>query len=108
KRVVDLLERLPTVDPQALHTLGDALGGYEPQRLVSFLDAAHVWPADRLAPPDREAIPPTAGRRAQAHHAGPPGERQNSRGQAMGVLGVWLACRGGAILTPNLAEGAPG
>src|SRR5215813_14202351 len=38
KRVVDLLERLPTVDPQALHALGDALGGFEPQRLASFID----------------------------------------------------------------------
>jgi len=56
KRVVDLLERLPTVDPQALHTLGDALGGYEPQRLVSFVDAVNEWLADRLASADRERM----------------------------------------------------
>ncbi len=53
KRVVDLLERLPTVDPQALHALGDALGGTEPQRLASFIDAVNEWLADRLASADR-------------------------------------------------------
>jgi DNA polymerase-3 subunit delta' len=53
KRVFDLLERLPTVDPQALHALGDALGGFEPQRLASFIDAVNEWLADRLASADR-------------------------------------------------------
>jgi DNA polymerase-3 subunit delta' len=52
KRVVDLLERLPTVDPQALHALGDAIGGFEPQRLASFIDAVNEWLADRLASAD--------------------------------------------------------
>ena len=56
KRVVDLLERLPAVDPQALHALGDALGGYEPQRLASFIDAVNEWLADRLARADRERM----------------------------------------------------
>jgi DNA polymerase III subunit delta' len=53
KRVIDLLERLPSVDPQALHALGDALGGFEPQRLASFIDAVNEWLADRLASADR-------------------------------------------------------
>lgn len=53
KRVVDLLERLPAVDPQALHALGDALGGFEPQRLASFIDAVNEWLAGRLAVADR-------------------------------------------------------
>ncbi len=48
KRVVDLLERLPDVDPQALHALGDALGGFEPQRLASFIDAVNEWLAVSL------------------------------------------------------------
>jgi len=48
KRVVDLLDRLPDVDPQALHALGDALGGFEPQRLASFVDAVNEWLAYRL------------------------------------------------------------
>jgi len=53
KRVVDLLDRLPAVDPQALHALGDALGGFEPQRLASFIDAVNEWLANRLAAADR-------------------------------------------------------
>jgi len=56
KRVVDLLDRLPTVDPQALHALGDALGGFEPQRLASFIDAVNEWLADRLTSADRERM----------------------------------------------------
>jgi len=56
KRVVDLLQRLPAVDPQALHALGDALGGYEPQRLASFIDAVNEWLADRLASASREQM----------------------------------------------------
>jgi DNA polymerase-3 subunit delta' len=56
KRVIDLLERLPTVDPQALHALGDALGGFEPQRLASYIDAVNEWLADRLASADRERM----------------------------------------------------
>jgi DNA polymerase-3 subunit delta' len=56
KRVVDLLERLPAVDPQALHALGDALGGYEPQRLASFIDAVNEWLAARLAGASRERM----------------------------------------------------
>ena len=54
--VVDLLERLPAVDPQALHALGDAIGGFEPQRLASFIDAVNEWLADRLASADRDRM----------------------------------------------------
>src|SRR2546423_11742769 len=56
KRVVDLLDRLPMVDPQSLHALGDALGGFEPQRLASFIDAVNEWLAGRLASADRERM----------------------------------------------------
>lgn len=49
KRVVDLLDRLPEVDPQALHALGDALSGFEPQRLANFVDAVNEWLAKSLA-----------------------------------------------------------
>jgi DNA polymerase-3 subunit delta' len=42
-RIVGMLDKLPAIDPQALHALGDALGGYEPQRLAGFLDAANEW-----------------------------------------------------------------
>ena len=54
--MVDLLERLPALDPQALHALGDALGGYEPQRLASFIDAVNEWLAERLASASRERM----------------------------------------------------
>jgi DNA polymerase-3 subunit delta' len=56
KRVVDLLERLPAVDPQALHALGDAIGGFEPQRLASFIDAVNEWLATSLAAADRNQM----------------------------------------------------
>ena len=56
KRVVGLLEQLPAVDPQALHALGDALGGYEPQRLASFIDAVNEWLAERLTSASRERM----------------------------------------------------
>ena len=49
RRVVGLLDRLPDVDPVALHALGDALGGFEPQRLASFVDAVNEWLAMSLA-----------------------------------------------------------
>ena len=56
EHMLDLLDRLPTVDPQALHALGDALGGFEPQRLVSFIDAVNEWLAEHLASADRERM----------------------------------------------------
>jgi DNA polymerase-3 subunit delta' len=39
---------LPDVDPQELHALGDAIGGYEPARLASFVDAVNEWLANSL------------------------------------------------------------
>jgi DNA polymerase-3 subunit delta' len=55
KRVVELLGRLPSVDPQALHALGDAIGGTEPQKLASFVDAVNEWLAARLQTAGRSA-----------------------------------------------------
>lgn len=43
------LDRLPALDPRALHALGDALGGTEPQRLEAFVDAVNEWLAARSA-----------------------------------------------------------
>ncbi|MGH6770778.1 MAG: DNA polymerase III subunit delta' [Xanthobacteraceae bacterium] len=48
KQVLGMLERLPEVDPRALHALGDALGGTEPQRLEAFVDTVNQWLAARL------------------------------------------------------------
>ena len=48
KRVADLLERLPGLDPMALHALGDTLGGTEAQKLATFLDTINDWLTRRL------------------------------------------------------------
>ncbi|HEY7296658.1 MAG TPA: DNA polymerase III subunit delta' [Xanthobacteraceae bacterium] len=53
KRTSELLERLPALDPHALHAIGDAIGGTEPQKLENFIDAVNVWLADRLEDPRR-------------------------------------------------------
>jgi DNA polymerase-3 subunit delta' len=43
QRVLDLLAQLPEPDPRALHALGDALGGSEPQTLARFIDMVNAW-----------------------------------------------------------------
>jgi len=47
RQVVAQLERLPALDPRALHALGEALGGTEPQRLEAFVDTINEWLAAR-------------------------------------------------------------
>src|SRR4029078_7570195 len=47
RQVVTQLDRLPAVDPRALHALGDALGGTEPQRLETLVDTVNEWLAAR-------------------------------------------------------------
>jgi DNA polymerase-3 subunit delta' len=49
RQVVAQLDRLPATDPRALHALGDALGGTEPQRLAAFVDTVNEWLATRTA-----------------------------------------------------------
>ncbi|MEP7029451.1 MAG: DNA polymerase III subunit delta', partial [Pseudolabrys sp.] len=48
QRVLDLFAQLPDPDPRALHALGDALGGSEPQTLHAFMDLVNGWLSDRL------------------------------------------------------------
>jgi DNA polymerase III subunit delta' len=48
QQALDLLARLPAVDPADLHTLGDALAGTDPQRLAAFLDTVNAWLAQRI------------------------------------------------------------
>jgi DNA polymerase-3 subunit delta' len=48
QRVLDLLAQLPDPDPRALHALGDALGGNEPQTLAAFMDMVNGWLSSRL------------------------------------------------------------
>jgi DNA polymerase-3 subunit delta' len=47
-KINDLLGQLPQPDPRALHALGDAIGGSEPQTLAAFMDIVNGWLADRL------------------------------------------------------------
>jgi DNA polymerase III subunit delta' len=48
-RITALLERLPAVDPRALHALGDRLYGTDPATLASFVDTVNAWLSARLA-----------------------------------------------------------
>jgi DNA polymerase III subunit delta' len=48
QRVLDLFAQLPDPDPRALHALGDALGGNEPQTLHAFMDLVNGWLSSRL------------------------------------------------------------
>ena len=47
-RVLELLAQLPDPDPRALHALGDALGGSEPQTLARFVDMINAFLSARL------------------------------------------------------------
>jgi DNA polymerase-3 subunit delta' len=49
RQVMAQLDRLPALDPRALHALGDALGGTEPQRLAAFVDTVNEWLAAQTA-----------------------------------------------------------
>ena len=48
QRALDLIAQLPDPDPRALHALGDALGGGEPQMLAAFIDMVNAWLAARV------------------------------------------------------------
>lgn len=43
QRALDLLDRLPTLDANALHALGDALAGTDSQPLAAFVDTVNAW-----------------------------------------------------------------
>lgn len=48
QRVLELFNQLPNPDPRALHALGDALGGTDPQTLATFMDLVNDWLTARL------------------------------------------------------------
>ncbi len=48
QRVLDLVAQLPNPDPRALHALGDALGGTDPQSLATFMDMVNGWLSAQL------------------------------------------------------------
>jgi DNA polymerase III subunit delta' len=47
--IVALLDRLPAVDPRALHALGDRLYGTDAATLAAFVDTVNGWLSARLA-----------------------------------------------------------
>jgi DNA polymerase-3 subunit delta' len=46
--IIALLDRLPAVDPRALHALGDRLFGVEAATLAAFVDTVNAWLSARL------------------------------------------------------------
>jgi DNA polymerase-3 subunit delta' len=52
--VLALLERLPVVDPHALHALGDRIYGTDPATLATFVETVNGWLASRLTRPSQD------------------------------------------------------
>ncbi|MGA3310046.1 MAG: DNA polymerase III subunit delta' [Xanthobacteraceae bacterium] len=48
RRALGELDRLPALNANALHALGDALAGADPQPLAAFVDTVNAWLAQRL------------------------------------------------------------
>ena len=48
QRLTQMLDRLPETDPLALHALGDAMAGVDPQPLATFVDTVNAWLSARL------------------------------------------------------------
>jgi DNA polymerase-3 subunit delta' len=49
QQVTGLLDRLPALDPRALHALGDEIAGTQSEPLAAFADAVNGWLSARLA-----------------------------------------------------------
>ncbi len=48
QQALDLLDRLPALDAKALHALGEALVGTDPQPLAAFIDTVNAWLTQRV------------------------------------------------------------
>jgi DNA polymerase-3 subunit delta' len=48
QQALDMLDRLPSLDAKALHALGEALAGTDPQPLSAFIDTVNAWLSRRL------------------------------------------------------------
>jgi DNA polymerase-3 subunit delta' len=55
RQVIEVLERLPQLDPLALHALGDQLAGTEAETLAAFMDAVNGWLSGRLGSAPQES-----------------------------------------------------
>ncbi len=54
-QMVAVLERLPDLDPRALHALGDEIAGTDAESLAAFMDTVNAWLGDRLKTAPQEA-----------------------------------------------------
>jgi DNA polymerase III subunit delta' len=59
-RALDELDRLPALNANALHALGDALAGTDAQPLAAFVDTVNAWLSQRLdrKPPENAPLRP--------------------------------------------------
>jgi DNA polymerase III subunit delta' len=64
EQALALLDRLPKLDPNALHALGDALAGTDPAPLAAFVDTVNDWLSRGL---DREGKGQGNGNRARGN-----------------------------------------
>jgi DNA polymerase III subunit delta' len=48
EQALAMLDRLPSLDAKAMHALGEALAGTDPQPLAAFVDTVNVWLSQRL------------------------------------------------------------
>src|SRR5262245_45712170 len=48
QQMIAQLERLPDLDPRALHALGDGIAGTEVETLAAFMDTVNAWLGERL------------------------------------------------------------
>ncbi len=48
QQALGLLDRLPALDAKALHALGEALAGTDPEPLAAFVDTVNTWLSQRL------------------------------------------------------------
>ena len=48
EKLIGLLDRLPQLDPRALHALGDGIAGTDAETLAAFMDTVNVWLSTRL------------------------------------------------------------
>ncbi len=55
QRLIQMLDALPHTDPMALHALGDAIAGTDPQPLATFVDTVNAWLSARLAGRSQES-----------------------------------------------------
>ena len=62
-RSIGLLDRLPALDPRALHALGDEIAGTQAETLAAFMDAVNAWLSARLQ--ERPAAGPRLARVAE-------------------------------------------